>query len=117
MKLEVQKIDIKSVVLSALPLTIFFIAVIGGLITFFALDNPQYATMTPMHKIISVAIYALVYVIMSSALIVFACFLYNFLGAVLGLRGITLDLVDSGEFIDPEANEDSEESEEESDEQ
>lgn len=111
MKLEVRKVEIKSLVLSALPLTIFCIALLGGFVTFFALDNPQYATMTSMNKIISVGVYALVYVIITSALIVFSCFLYNFLGAVLNLRGITLDIDDASEFTESEDSEESEDTE------
>lgn len=113
MKLEVRKIEIKSLLLSALPLTIFFIAVLGGVITFFVLDNPQYASMSAMHRLISVALYSLMYVIMSSALIVFASFLYNFIGAVLGLRGITFDLEEAGNFAENEEAEENEEEEEE----
>ena len=99
MKLEVRKIDIKSIVFSALPLTIFCLAILGGIITFFVIDNPQYAVMSIFHKIVSVALYALVYVIISIAFSVFAVFLYNFFGAVLGLRGITLDIEDAAESI------------------
>ena len=36
---------------------------------------------------------------MSIAFSVFAVFLYNFFGAVLGLRGITLDIEDAAESI------------------
>ena len=95
MKLEVRKIDIKSLLFSALPFTIFCIAVLGGIITFFVIDNPQYATMSAGHKIISVALYSIIYVIMSMAVGVFGVFLYNLFGAVLGLRGITVDIEDA----------------------
>lgn len=97
MKLEVRKISIKSLVTSALPFTIFCLAVLGGIITFFVIDNPQFAPMSMLNKIISVALYSLVYVIMTIALAIFGAFLYNFTGAVLGLRGITLDIEEADE--------------------
>jgi len=105
MKLEVRKIDIKSLLFSALPLTIFCIAILGGVITFFVIDNPQYAVMSVGHKIISVALYSIIYVIMSMAIAVFGVFLYNFIGAVLGLRGITVDIEDAAETVEAESEE------------
>lgn len=115
MKLEIRKIDIKSVVLSALPLTVFFLAVLGGIITFFVIDNPQYAMMSALSKAISVAVYAIIYTIMATALAVFSVFLYNFFGAVLGLRGLTIDLDEYSEAT--ESEEESQEEEAEAEEQ
>lgn len=111
MKLEIRTVDIKSVVLSAFPLTVFCLAILGGFVTFFVIDNPQYAMMSAMNKTISVAVYAIVYMLMMLALSVFAVFLYNFLGAVLGLRGITINLEETAEFVEQEEAEEAEEEE------
>lgn len=101
MKLEVRNIRISSLVLSAFPLAVFCIAVLGGIITFFFMNNPQLAPMTAMQKLMSVGLFSLVYVVMTTALAVFFAFLYNLFGAILGLRGIEID-IDESEIPDEE---------------
>ncbi len=92
MKLEVRNISVSSLVTSSVPLVVFALAVLGGGVTFFVVDNPQLAPMTTGQRLLSVGLYALLYVVISTAAIVFAAFVYNVLTGVLGLRGITFDI-------------------------
>jgi len=54
--------------------------------------NMQLASMTFLQKVLSVGLYALLYVVISTAVLVFSAFAYNILTGVLGLRGVTFDI-------------------------
>jgi hypothetical protein len=71
---------------------VFFLAIIGGGVTFFMIDNVSLAPMTFAQRLLSVGLYALLYVVITTAVLVFAAFVYNIFTGVLGLRGITLDI-------------------------
>jgi hypothetical protein len=92
MKLEVRNISVSSLVTSSVPLVIFFLAIIGGGVTFFMVDNAQFVPMSFMQRMLSVGLYALLYVVITTAVLVFASFIYNIFTGVLGLRGVTLDI-------------------------
>lgn len=92
MKLEVRNISVGSLVTSSVPLVIFSLALLGGIVTFMVVPNVQLASMTAGQKLMSVGLYALLYVVISTAVLVFASFVYNVLTGVLGLRGITFDI-------------------------
>ncbi len=92
MKLEVRNISVGSLVTSSVPLVIFFLALLGGVVTFMVVPNPQIVPMSAMQKLLSVGLYSLLYVIITTAVLVFASFLYNVFTGVLGLRGITFDI-------------------------
>ncbi|MDD5209658.1 MAG: hypothetical protein PHV36_09740 [Elusimicrobiales bacterium] len=92
MKLEVRNISVGSLVTSSVPLVIFSLALLGGIVTFMVVPNVQLASMTAAQKLMSVGLYALLYVVISTAVLVFASFVYNVLTGVLGLRGITFDI-------------------------
>lgn len=92
MKLEVRNVSVSSLVTSSVPLVIFFLAILGGVITFMVVPNLQISSMNLMQKLVSVGLYALLYVVISTAVLVFAAFVYNMLTGVLGLRGITFDI-------------------------
>jgi hypothetical protein len=92
MKLEVRNISVGSLVTSSVPLVIFALALLGGIVTFMVVPNVQLASMTGAQKLMSVGLYALLYVVISTAVLVFASFVYNVLTGVLGLRGITFDI-------------------------
>lgn len=92
MKLEVRNISVGSLVTSSVPLVIFCLALLGGVITFMVVPNLQLAPMTFMQKVLSVGLYALLYVVLTTAVIVFVAFVYNVLTGVLGLRGVTFDI-------------------------
>ncbi len=92
MKLEVRNISVGSLVTSSVPLVIFFMAILGGVVTFMVVPNTQMAPLGMFQKLLSVGLYALMYVVICTAVMVFAAFLYNIFTSVLGLRGLTLDI-------------------------
>ena len=92
MKLEVRNVSVGSLVTSSVPLVIFFLAILGGVVTFMVVPNMQLAPMSFFQRLLSVGLYALLYVVISTAVLVFAAFVYNILTGVLGLRGITFDI-------------------------
>ncbi len=92
MKLEVRNISVGSLVTSSVPLVIFCLALLGGIITFMVVPNLQLSPMSSFQKILSVGLYALLYVIISTAVLVFASFVYNVFTGVLGLRGVVFDI-------------------------
>lgn len=92
MKLEVRNISVSSLVTSSVPLVVFFLAIIGGGVTFFLVDNVQLMPMTFAQRLLSVGLYALLYVVITTAVLVFSAFVYNIFTGVLGLRGVTLDI-------------------------
>ena len=92
MKLEVRNISVGSLVTSSVPIVIFVLALLGGGVKFFIVPDPQLAPMTVLQKVMSVGLYSLLYVIISSAVLVFSAFVYNDFSGVLGLRGFTLDI-------------------------
>ena len=92
MKLEVRSVGISSLVTSSVPLVVFILALLGGVVTFMVEPNPQLAPMGFAQKLLSVALYSLLYVVITTAVMVFASFVYNVFTGVLGLRGIVLDI-------------------------
>ncbi len=92
MKLEVRNVSVGSLVISSVPLVIFCLALLGGVVTFMVVPNMQLASMSFMQKVLSVGLYSLLYVVISTAVLVFAAFAYNILTGVLGLRGVTFDI-------------------------
>ncbi len=92
MKLEVRNISVGSLVASSVPLVIFCLAILGGVITFMVVPNIQLVSMSFMQKLLSIGLYALVYVVIATAVLVFVAFVYNILTGVLGLRGVTVDI-------------------------
>ncbi len=92
MKLEVRNVSVGSLVTSSVPLVVFFLALLGGVVTFMVVPNMQLASMSLFQKLLSVGLYALLYVVITTAVLVFAAFIYNILTGVLGLRGVTFDI-------------------------
>jgi len=92
MKLEVRNISVGSLVTSSVPIVIFVLALLGGAVKFFMVPDPQLSPMSGFQKLMSVGLYSLLYVIISSAVLVFSAFVYNVFSGVLGLRGFTLDI-------------------------
>ena len=97
MKLEVRNINISSLVTSSVPLVVFFLALLGGVVTFMVVPNMQLAPMGFGQKLLSVFLYSLLYVIITTAVMVFAAFVYNIFSGVLGLRGVTLEIEEVAE--------------------
>jgi H+/gluconate symporter-like permease len=92
MKLEVRNISVGSLVVSSLPLVVFTIALLGGVVTFMLMPNPQYAPMSAAHKLLAVGLFSLLYAMLVSALFVFIAFIYNILTGVLGMKGVCFEL-------------------------
>jgi hypothetical protein len=92
MKLEVRNISVASLVTSSVPLVVFVLALLGGAVTFMVVPNIQMAPMGTFQKLLSIGLYALLYVVITTAVLVFAAFVYNVFTGVLGLRGVTLDI-------------------------
>jgi len=61
-------------------------------VTFMVVPNPQLDPMSMGQKMMSVGLFALLYVIIVSALMVFMAFLYNILTGVLGMKGVVLGI-------------------------
>jgi len=92
MKLEIKNISVGSLVVSALPLVVLAISLLGGVVTFMLVPNPQYAPMSAAQKLVAVGLYSLLYTVLVSALFVFIAFVYNVLTGVLGLKGVRCEL-------------------------
>lgn len=92
MKLEVRNISVGSLVTSSVPIVLFVLAFLGGGIKFFVMPDPQLQPMSFAAKLLSVGLFSLLYVIITSAVLVFAAFVYNLISGVLGLRGLILDI-------------------------
>lgn len=97
MKLEIRNISVTSLITSSLPIVVFALALLGGLVQFVFIDNPQIAPMSMAQKLLSVGLFSLLYVVIVSALLVFMAFLYNFLTGILGLKGVSFDLEEISE--------------------
>ena len=92
MKLEIRNISIASLITSSVPIVVFALAILGGIVTFMVGPNPQIEPMNIGQKMLSIGLFALLYVVIVSALMVFIAFLYNVLTGVLGMKGVSFDI-------------------------
>lgn len=92
MKLEIRNVSIGSLITSSVPLVMFALAILGGVVTFFLKPDPQLIPMSFFQKLLSTGLYSLLYVVISCAVLVFSAFVYNICSGVLGLRGFILDI-------------------------
>ena len=92
MKLEIRNISIASLITSSVPIVVFALALLGGIVTFMVVPNPQIEPMSIGSKMLSVGLFALLYVVIVSALMVFISFLYNILTGVLGMKGVSFNI-------------------------
>ncbi len=92
MKLEIRNISIASLITSSVPIVVFALAILGGIVTFMVVPNPQIEPMNIGQKMLSIGLFALLYVVIVSALMVFIAFLYNVLTGVLGMKGVSFDI-------------------------
>jgi hypothetical protein len=97
MKLEVKGVQLSSLVLSSVPAVLFFLGILGGAITFFVVENPQVAYMGFGQKLLSMAVFSVLYMLLMAALVVTASFVYNVLTGVVGLRGVRLEIEEIAE--------------------
>ncbi len=96
MKLEVKGVQLGSLVLSSVPAVLFFIGLLGGVITFFV-ENPQTAYLPLGGKLLGTAVFSLLYMLLMAALVVIAAFIYNMLTTVIGMRGVRLEIEEIAE--------------------
>jgi len=92
MKLEIKNVSITSLITSSVPVVVFAFALLGGVATFMIIPNPQIMPMNMGLKLLSIGLFALMYVVIFSAVLVFMAFLYNILTGVVGMRGVAFDL-------------------------
>lgn len=97
MKLEVKGVQLGSLVLSSVPAVLFFIGLLGGVITFFFVENPQTAYLPLGGKLLSTAVFSLLYMLLMAALVVIAAFIYNMLTTVIGMRGVRFEIEEISE--------------------
>ena len=91
MKLEIKNVSMASLVTSSVPLVVFVVGVLGAMVTYVFVPNPQIEPMSAGAKLMSIGIFALMYAIIVSSLLVLLAFLYNMLTGVLGMRGVAFE--------------------------
>lgn len=73
------------------------LGLLGGLVTFVVLPNPELAT-TPMGwRLVSTLFFGLLYMVLMDALVLVVCGLYNFFGGTLSLGALKLDIEEAEE--------------------
>ncbi|MBI4801230.1 MAG: hypothetical protein HY796_01785 [Elusimicrobia bacterium] len=92
MKLEIRNISVTSLINSSVPVVVFILGLLGAVVGYLVVPNPQLMSLNIWQKTISIGLYSLLYMLIVSALLVFVAFMYNILTGVLGLRGFVLDL-------------------------
>jgi len=97
MKLEIKNVSVSSLITSSVPLVVFVLGLLGGVITFMVVPNPQLNPMLLGPKLLSIGIFSLLYVVMVSALLVFVVFLYNMFTGILGMRGVVFEIEEISE--------------------
>lgn len=91
MKLEIKNVSMASLVISSVPLVVLIVGVLGGLVTYVFVPNPQIEPMRAGAKLLSIGIFSLMYTVLVSSLLVFLAFLYNLLTGVLGMKGVVFE--------------------------
>ena len=68
------------------------LGLIGGLVTFVVLPNPELATTPLGWRLVSTGFFALLYMVLMDALVLVVCGLYNLFGGTLNLGVLELDI-------------------------
>lgn len=71
------------------------LGLIGGLVTFILLPNPELATTPLVWRFVSTGFFALLYMVLMDALVLVVCGLYNLFGGTLNLGVLELELEES----------------------
>ncbi len=71
------------------------LGLIGGLVTFVLLPNPELATTPLGWRLVSTGFFALLYMVLMDALVLVVCGLYNLFGGTLNLGVLELELEES----------------------
>ncbi|MBI4668984.1 MAG: hypothetical protein HY747_07335 [Elusimicrobia bacterium] len=96
MQVELKRVKVLSVVLSALPVVLLIIGVIGGLFTFIFFPDPAMARRLPQiyQKNVAAGVFALAYTLATIIFLSIIALLYNLLTS-LGLPGVKVVLTSS----------------------
>lgn len=92
MKYELKYIQPSSIVLSSLPVVLFLLGLLGGLLTFVILPNPNLDPMAGMTKLMATGLFSLLYMFLMIALLVVVAFLYNLFTQTIGLKGVRIEV-------------------------
>ncbi|MBI4057387.1 MAG: hypothetical protein HY399_07585 [Elusimicrobia bacterium] len=92
MKYELRSISPMSILISSIPAVLFLLGLLGGLVTFVVLPNPQMEPMGGMTRLMATGLFAVLYMVLMVALLVVVAFLYNLFTQTVGLRGIRVDI-------------------------
>ncbi len=97
MRFELKSVQPSSIVISSLPAVLFFLGLIGGVVTFVVLPNAQADPMSGVERIMASGLFGLLYMFLMLALCVVVAFLYNLFTQTIGMKGIKLELDEIGE--------------------
>jgi hypothetical protein len=92
MKFVIKYFHPKSLIFSAVPIVLFFLGVVSGILTFFVLPTGVNAGLSFTQKLIATGLASLLYMISLMAILLVAVFLYNFFVHGLGLGGLAMDI-------------------------
>ena len=92
MKLEIRNVSMASLVTSSVPLVVFVMGLLGGMVTYVVVPNPQIEPMRMGAKLMSIGIFSLLYTVLVSSILTLLGFLYNLLTGVLGMKGVVFEL-------------------------
>ena len=92
MKYEIKSISSMSVLVSSVPAVLFVLGLLGGLLTFLVIPNPEIEPMTAGTRVLATGIFAVLYMVLMVGLMMVITFMYNLFTTTVGLRGIQLDI-------------------------
>ncbi|NLO92412.1 MAG: hypothetical protein GX410_10555 [Elusimicrobia bacterium] len=98
MKYEIKYLSPVSLVLSSVPLVLFCLGAIGGLLAFVIVPNPQIEPMTSMGRLMATGVFAVLYMLVIMALMVISAVVYNIFTYGLGLRGVVVRLAEAEDY-------------------
>lgn len=77
---------------TAVSAVVCCLGLLGGLVTFILVPNPQLGNMGLGWRFLSTGIFALLYMVLMDAFLLVLAALYNFFGGTVGLGGLQIDL-------------------------
>ncbi|HBL15177.1 MAG TPA: hypothetical protein DD417_00030 [Elusimicrobia bacterium] len=79
------------------------LGLLGGIVTFIVLPNPQLADSPMFWKFVSSLFFGLLYMVLMDALVLVVSALYNLFGNTMGMSGIRVEFDEEGAGAPPEA--------------
>ncbi|MBI4051902.1 MAG: DUF3566 domain-containing protein [Elusimicrobia bacterium] len=92
MKYELRSISATSILLSSIPAVLFLLGLLGGVLTFVIIPNPQIEPMNTLTRLMATGLFGLLYMVLMVALLMVVSFLYNLFTQTIGLRGIRVEI-------------------------